>query len=48
MQIRVDIDRDVPDWAEELSAVLDQILVFRERLLGLAQAAAGQPVAAGG
>ena len=47
MQIRVDIDREEPDWIEELSAVFEQILLFRERLIAMAQAAAEQPVGAG-
>ncbi len=48
MQIRVDIDREDPDWIEELSALFEQILQFRERLIAMAQtAAAGQPVVAG-
>lgn len=47
MQIRVEIDRDEPDWVEELSAVFDQMLMFRERLIAMAEAAAGQPVGVG-
>ena len=48
MQIRVDIDRDEPDWIEELTAVFDGMLIFRERLIAMAQAAGMQePVAAG-
>ncbi len=47
MQIRVDIDREEPDWVEELSALFEQIQLFRERLIEMAQAAAAQPVGAG-
>ena len=47
MQIRVEIDREEPDWIEELSAVFEQIMLFRERLISMAQAAAEQPVGAG-
>ena len=39
MQIRVDIDRDEPDWLEELTAALDQIITFRERMIQAMQAA---------
>ena len=44
MQIRVDIDRDEKDWVEELSAVFDQILMFRERLIAMATASMPEPV----
>jgi transcription-repair coupling factor (superfamily II helicase) len=49
MQIRVDIDRDEPDWVEELTAVFEGMLIFRERLIAMAKAAsaAPEPVAAG-
>jgi transcription-repair coupling factor (superfamily II helicase) len=47
MQIRVDIDREESDWIDELSAVFDQMLMFRERLIAMAEAANGQPVVAG-
>ncbi len=47
MQIRVEIDREEPDWVEELTALFDQILLFRERMIAMAQAAAEQPVGAG-
>ncbi len=47
MQIRVEIDREEPDWVDELSALFEQILMFRERLIAMAQAAAEQPVGAG-
>ena len=46
MQIRVEIDREEPDWVEELSALFDQMLMFRERLIAMAQAMAVQPVGA--
>ena len=42
MQIRVDIDRDEPDWLAELTAALDQIITFRERMI-LAMQMAGMP-----
>ncbi len=47
MQIRVEIDREMPDWVEELSALFEQIQMFRERLIAMAQAAIEQPVGAG-
>jgi hypothetical protein len=47
MQIRVDIDREEPDWVEELTAVFEQMLIFRERLIAMAQAVGRQPVVAG-
>lgn len=47
MQIRVEIDRELPDWVEELSALFEQILMFRERLIAMAQAAVEQSVGAG-
>ena len=33
MQIRVDIDRDDPEWIDELMAVMDQIKMFQERMI---------------
>ncbi len=47
MQIRAEIDREDPDWVEELTALFEQILMFRERLIEMAQAAAQQAVGAG-
>ena len=32
MQIRVEIDRDDPEWIDELMAVLDQLQMFQERM----------------
>ena len=32
MQIRVEIDRDDPEWIDELMAVLDQLKMFQERM----------------
>ncbi len=32
MQIRVEIDRDDPEWIDELMAVLDQLKMFQERI----------------
>ena len=32
MQIRVEIDRDDPEWIDELMAVLDQLKMFQERV----------------
>ena len=39
MQIRADIDREEPDWIEELTALFEQILMFRERLIQMAMGA---------
>jgi len=32
MQIRVEIDRDDPEWIDELMAVLEQVKMFREHM----------------
>ncbi len=56
MQIRVDIDRDDPDWIDELMAVIEQIKMFQERMhqimdMAIAASAADQaesmPMSAG-
>jgi transcription-repair coupling factor (superfamily II helicase) len=56
MQIRVDIDRDDPEWIDELMAVMDQLKMFQERMIQMmemaaameAEAAAGaSPMSAG-
>jgi hypothetical protein len=39
MQIHVDIDRDEPDWIEELMAVMDQLKMFQERMIQMMEAA---------
>ena len=33
MQIRVEIDRDDPEWIDELMAVLEQVKMFQERMV---------------
>jgi transcription-repair coupling factor (superfamily II helicase) len=40
MQIRVDLDREDPEWLEELEAVLEQIETFRDRMMRTAAAGA--------
>jgi len=39
MQIRVDIDRDEPDWIDELMAVMDQLKMFQERMIQMMEMA---------
>ena len=39
LQIRVDIDRDEDDWLEESLGVMEQVKVFRDRLLSLSLSA---------
>ncbi len=39
MQIRVDIDRDDPEWIDELMAVIEQIKMFRERMMQMMEIA---------
>jgi transcription-repair coupling factor (superfamily II helicase) len=39
MQIRVDIDRDDPEWIDELMAVIEQIKMFRERMMQMMEMA---------
>ena len=39
MQIHVDIDRDEPDWIEELMAVMDQLKMFQERMIQIMEMA---------
>ena len=39
MQIRVDIDRDDPEWIDELMAVMDQIKMFQERMIKMMEMA---------
>ena len=39
LQIRVDIDRDEDDWLEESLGVMEQIKVFRDRLLSMSLSA---------
>ena len=33
MQVRVDIDREDPEWTDELLAVLKHIEIFREKMM---------------
>ena len=56
MQIRVDIDRDDPDWIDELMAVIEQLKMFQERMIkmmelamaaGSGDADASSPMSAG-
>jgi transcription-repair coupling factor (superfamily II helicase) len=50
MQIRVELDRDDPEWIDELMAVLDQLQMFQERMIQmmeLAMAAAADESAGG-
>ena len=42
MQIHVDIDRDEPDWIEELMAVMDQLKMFQERMIQIMEMLNGQ------
>ena len=39
MQIRVDIDRDADDWLEESLAVMEQVKMFRDRMLSMSLSA---------
>jgi transcription-repair coupling factor (superfamily II helicase) len=39
MQIRVDIDRDDPEWIEELMAVMEQLKMFQERMIKMMEMA---------
>jgi transcription-repair coupling factor (superfamily II helicase) len=39
MQIHVDIDRDEPDWIEELMAVMDQLKMFQDRMIQIMEMA---------
>jgi len=39
MQIRVDIDRDDPEWIDELMAVMDQLKMFQERMIKMMEMA---------
>ncbi|MDP6665796.1 MAG: hypothetical protein QF357_00180, partial [Dehalococcoidia bacterium] len=52
MQIRVEIDRDDPEWIDELMAVIEQVHLFQERMLqmmamGGADALTGTSISAG-
>ena len=47
MQIRVEIDRDDPEWIDELMAVLEQVKLFKERMAQLMEASALGTVSAG-
>ena len=35
MQIRVDIDREADNWLDESLAVMEQVKLFRDRLLSI-------------
>ena len=39
MQIRVDLDRDDPDWIDELMAVIEQVKMFQERMIQMMEMA---------
>lgn len=39
MQIRIDIDRDDPEWVDEVMAVMDQVVMFRERMIQMMEMA---------
>lgn len=39
MQIRVEIDREDPEWIDELMAVMDQVKMFQERMLRMLEMA---------
>ncbi len=48
MQIRVDIDRDDPEWIDELMAVMEQIKMFRERMMQMMEMAMAASADGGG
>jgi transcription-repair coupling factor (superfamily II helicase) len=39
MQIRVELDRDDPEWIDELMAVIEQVKMFRERMIQMMEMA---------
>jgi len=39
MQIRVELDRDDPDWIDELMAVIEQVKMFKERMIQMMEMA---------
>jgi len=39
MQIRVELDRDDPDWIDELMAVIEQVKMFQERMIQMMEMA---------
>jgi transcription-repair coupling factor (superfamily II helicase) len=39
MQIRVELDRDDPDWIDELMAVMDQLKMFQDRMIQMMELA---------
>ena len=39
MQIRVELDRDDPEWIDELMAVMEQVKMFRERMMQMMEMA---------
>jgi len=39
MQIRVELDRDDPEWIDELMAVMEQVKMFRERMIQMMEMA---------
>jgi hypothetical protein len=48
MQIRVQIDRDDPEWIDELMAVIEQIKMFKEQMIqmmDIVQSSAADPSA---
>ena len=39
MQIRIELDRDDPDWIDELMAVIEQVKMFKERMIQMMEMA---------
>ena len=39
MQIRVDLDREDPEWIDELMAVMEQLKMFQDRMLQMMELA---------
>jgi transcription-repair coupling factor (superfamily II helicase) len=39
MQIRVELDRDDPEWIDELMAVMEQVKIFQERMIQMLELA---------
>jgi hypothetical protein len=39
MQIRVELDRDDPEWIDELMAVMEQVKMFQERMIQMMELA---------
>ena len=39
MQIRVELDRDDPEWIDELMAVMEQVKIFQERMIQMMEMA---------